>query len=68
MGSPTQEVNDGDEPSAVSTWAFDGRIPHRMAGSKAGSGGTRIGSRLGLMDFKPQTLGALEVGQDFGLG
>ena len=26
MGSPTQEVNYGDEPSAVSTWAFDGRI------------------------------------------
>ncbi len=26
MGSPPQEVNHDDEPSAVSTWTFDGRV------------------------------------------
>jgi hypothetical protein len=26
IGSPTQEVGDGDEPSAVSKWTFDGRV------------------------------------------
>ncbi len=43
MGSPTQEVSHGDEPSAVSTRTFDGRVPGpiRQRGQVRGGAGCR---------------------------
>jgi hypothetical protein len=63
-----ERLNIQKNASAGGVVNYAGSVTYSMADSKTGSSGTRVGSRLGLMDFKPQTLGALEVSQNLGLG